>query len=342
MALHLHDNDGSDDQHRIIGEAYDVILTNRRKVMDKIKFAVFTDLHYDFIPDGNRRLQEFIDKVKNRDIDFIIQLGDMCYPVEKNRIVLETLKKSGVTCYHTLGNHDSDAYVREQVMSFLGMKDDYYSFVKGDVKFIVRDACYIKGSEGCIPYYKRNYATTSDNYPYVPPEELEWLENELRDESKYYMIFSHHSLANEFPKRGVANRQEIRAIIDNAKGMGKQVLLCMNGHDHGDSAVNVNGTCYYTLNSMSYIWHGLKETYNYSKEIHEKYPWLKDMILYEEGLFAVVTIEQDGRLKIEGMEGTYQNITPSDVGIINNMWNGVSVEPVVSSMNENFIERLKD
>lgn len=32
--------------------------------MDKIKFAVFTDLHYDAIPDGDRRLQEFIEKVE--------------------------------------------------------------------------------------------------------------------------------------------------------------------------------------------------------------------------------------------------------------------------------------
>lgn len=109
--------------------------------------------------------------------------------------------------------------------------------------------------------------------------------------------------------------------------------MCMNGHDHGDAAVDINGICYYTLNSMSYIWHGLKETYNYSNEIHEKYPWLKDMILYEEGLHAIVTISHDGQLKIEGMRGNYQNITPNDVGILNNMWNGVSIEPIVSSMN---------
>lgn len=106
----------------------------------------------------------------------------------------------------------------------------------------------------------------------------------------------------------------------------------MNGHDHGDEAVDINGICYYTLNAMSYIWHGLKETYNYSKEIHERYPGLKDMILYKDALHAIVTIIDDGQLKIEGMRGNYQNIIPSDVGIWNNMWNGVSIEPIVSSM----------
>ena len=32
--------------------------------MGSVKFAVFTDLHYDHIPDGDRRLHDFISKVK--------------------------------------------------------------------------------------------------------------------------------------------------------------------------------------------------------------------------------------------------------------------------------------
>lgn len=301
--------------------------------MDKVKFAVLTDLHYDHIPDGHRRLQAFITRVKESDIDFIITLGDMCYPIEKNRVVLETLGKLGVPCYNTIGNHDSDASSREQAMRFWGMKSNYYSFVKGNIKFIVLDACYIKKGEEYIPYHKRNYHKASEPYPYIPPEELSWLENELKDNCKYYILFSHQSLANEFDRRGVFNREEVRGILEKSCTMGKQVLMCMNGHDHGDALLDRNGICYYTLNSMSYIWHGLKETFNYSKEIHEKYPSLKDMILYKEGLHAIVTITSDGQLKIEGMRGNYQNITPGDVGILNSIWNGVSIKPVVSSMN---------
>lgn len=299
--------------------------------MDKVKFAIFTDLHYDHIPDGNRRLQEFINDVKKTDIDFIIGLGDICYPIEENRVILEALKTTGVPCYYTIGNHDSDVFSREQVMKFLCMKNNYYSFSKDNIKFIVLDTCYIKRTDGYTPYYKRNYDKTSDSYPYIPPEELSWLANELNDNCEYYILFSHHSLVNEFAKRGVTNREEVRAILEKANGQGKRVLMCMNGHDHGDAAVDINGICYYTLNAMSYIWHGLKETYNYSKEIHERYPGLKDMILYKDALHAIVTIIDDGQLKIEGMKGNYQNIIPSDVGIWNNMWNGVSIEPIVSS-----------
>jgi len=302
--------------------------------MYRVKFAVFTDLHYDHIPDGERRLQQFIDRVKKEKIDFVVELGDICYPIEENKIILKELGKLEVPCYFTIGNHDSDAFPREQVMEFLGMENNYYSFVKGNIKFIVLDACYIKRADEYIPYYKRNYHKSSDSYPYIPPEELLWLENELNDEHEYYILFSHHSLANEFAKRGVANREEVRTILEKAKVAGKQVLMCMNGHDHGDAAVDINGICYYTLNSMSYIWHGLKQTYNYSKETHERYPGLEDMILYEEGFHAIVTIKGDGRFEIEGMKGSYQNIIPSDVGILNNRWNGVSIEPIVSSMSK--------
>lgn len=301
--------------------------------MDKVKFAVFTDLHYDHIPDGERRLKGFINKVKKKDVDFIIELGDMCYPIEENKVILKALEKLMVPCFYTIGNHDSDAFSREQVICFLGIKNNYYSFVKGNIKFIVLDACYIKRGDEYIPYYKKNYDKTSDSYPYIPPEELSWLENQLKDKCEYYFTFSHHSMANEYMKRGVANRQEVRAVLEKANENGKRVLMCMNGHDHGDSATDINGICYYTLNSMSYIWHGLKETYNYSKKVHERYPWLKDMILYKDGMHAIVTIASDGQLKIEGMRDSYQNITPRDVGILDNRWNGVSIEPIVSSMN---------
>jgi len=34
-----------------------------------IKFAIFTDLHYDFIPDGKERLDTFLDEVKDKNLN---------------------------------------------------------------------------------------------------------------------------------------------------------------------------------------------------------------------------------------------------------------------------------
>ncbi|SCG82438.1 hypothetical protein DW1_0830 [Proteiniborus sp. DW1] len=119
------------------------------------------------------------------------------------------------------------------------------------------------------------------------------LKNELADEDLYYVLFSHQSLSNDFMKRGISNREEIREILERRNEDVKRVLLCMNGHDHRDGVKVINGIHYYTLNSMSCFWHGIKETFNYSKEIHDRYPYLKDMILYEEALHAIVTIDEN-------------------------------------------------
>lgn len=87
------------------------------------------------------------------------------------------------------------------------------------------DLPYIKGKDSSYPYYKRNYDRSNDMYPFIPEVEQEWLIKEMRNQELNYMIFSHHSLANDFVKRGIANRNEIREIFRERK-----VLICMNGH----------------------------------------------------------------------------------------------------------------
>lgn len=296
-----------------------------------MKFAVFTDLHYDSIHDGDRRIHELISSVKNENIDFAIELGDLCYPTDENKHILIQLKELGVPCFFNVGNHNSDAYPIDVVLKFFGIENGYYSFVFENIKFIVLDANYIKTQDGSKPYYKRNYNNTTNAYPYVPQEEIEWLKKEIVDDQFYYVIFSHQSLSNGFMKRGISNREEVRAILEQRNSNGKKVLFCMNGHDHGDDVKVINGIHYYTLNAMSYIWHGIKETFNYSSEIHKKYPYLKDLILYEEPLHVIVTVDENMNVQIEGMEGHYQNVTPKDIGM-GSTWNGVSIEPRTSSL----------
>ena len=296
-----------------------------------MKFAVFMDLHYDAIHDGDRRIREFTNSVKKENVDFVVELGDLCHPIDENKHIINKLNELGVPFFFNVGNHNTDAYPIDDVLKFLGMGNGYYSFIFGNVKFIVLDTNYIKTPNGSEPYYKRNYAKTTDAYPFVPREEIEWLRNELKNEQLYYVIFSHQSLSNDFMKRGISNREEVRVILEQRNSNGKKVLFCMNGHDHGDDINFFNGIHYYTLNSMSYIWHGIKETFNYSNEIHEQYPYLKDLILYEEPLHIIITIDENMDVQIDGMEGHYQNVTPKDIGM-GSRWNGVSIEPQTSSL----------
>ncbi len=300
--------------------------------MDRIKFAILTDLHYEHIPDGCQRIENFMAHVRDVDVDFIIELGDFCNPKEENQILLDMLDGIGKPHYHVIGNHDSDLFPREKVMNFLKMDNTYYSFKHGKVKFIVLDTCFIKTDNGYEPYCKKNYDKTKDIYPILPDYELKWLKHQLIDDSEYYVIFSHHSFENEFAKRGVYNRHEVRDLINRVNDTGKKVLLCVNGHDHGDSLEKIGQTYYFGLNSMSYIWFGPQyEHFCYSDEIHKQYPFLKDLVLYKDGLYAIVTITENGGLYIDGMSGHYQNISPKELGL-ESVWNGRSILPRVSSL----------
>jgi 3',5'-cyclic AMP phosphodiesterase CpdA len=301
-------------------------------LMGSVKFAVFTDLHYEHIHDGYQRLENFIAKVRNLEVDFVIQLGDFCVPKEENRFLLDMLESIGKPNYHVIGNHDSDLFPRVQTMKFLRMDNTYYSFIYNKVKFIVLDTCFIKTDIGYESYCKKNYDKTKDIYPILPDYELKWLQNQLNDDSEYYIIFSHHSLENEFAKRGVYNRNEVRDLINRVNDTGKKVLICANGHDHGDSLIKIGQTYYFGLNSMSYIWFGPQyEHFCYPEEVHERYPFLKDLVLYKDGLYAIVTITENGGVEIEGLKGQYQNISPGQLGL-EGTWNGRSVLPIVSSL----------
>lgn len=300
-----------------------------------MKFCVFTDLHYDVIPDADRRIYELIQDSIDKKVDFIIELGDLCNPTDKNRKILNSFKDSGIPCYFSIGNHNTDFCSPETVLRFFGLKKGYYTVIRENIKFIFLDANYIKTKSGFLPECKSNFKEATDQCPYIPPEQIEWLRNEISDDQYYYVICSHQSLSNDHMvgnhSRGIVNRKEVREVLEQRNSNGRKILFCMNGNDHGDSVKMINGIYYYSLNSTSYIWQGIKETYSYSKEIHDKYPHLKNLILYKEPLHIIVTIDEEMNVKIEGMNGYYQNVTPQDIGI-GDTWNGVSIKPQTSSL----------
>ena len=287
--------------------------------MNKVKFAVFTDLHYDHIYDGEERIEQFVASVKDRQLDFVIQLGDFAYPIPENQKLIDKLKTLGVPFYGVIGNHDTDRYAKEDVLRFLGLENSYYAFCMGNIKFIVLDTCFVK---------------TEQFYPYVPEPVVRWLEDELDDDAQYYVLFSHHSMTNDFANRGVINRDEIQACIAAAKRKDKKVLLYMNGHDHGEDITQIEDTVYYALNSMSYIWVGpAYEQFSYAAHIHQKYPYLKDLILYRDGLFTIVTVDEGGHFTIEGLQSDYQRMSPQVLNL-GETWNGRSIKPSVTTFSK--------
>jgi predicted phosphodiesterase len=299
--------------------------------MVSVKFAVFTDLHHDVIPDGLERLERFMTRAREAEVDFIIELGDLCHPCDKNKKLLWMFNDFNKPHYHVIGNHDTDKYTKKDVMKWLGMEHSYYSFECGDIKFIVLDSSFIRYGDEFEEYYRRNYEGTEGIYPSIPNYELTWLQHEISESSVPIVIFSHHSLENNFRNRGISNREEVQSIINQATVSGKKVLICVNGHDHADSINKINKTYYFSLNAMSYKWFGPEfEHFCYSSEIHGKYPYLKDIVLYNEPLSAIISIDEQHNIEIKGMEGDYQKITPKELGITGT-WDGRIISSNVSS-----------
>lgn len=126
-----------------------------------------------------------------------------------------------------------------------------------NTKFLLLNSCYMKKNRTDYAYCKKNFEKETDLYPVISDFEVKWLCEDMSSKEYNYVIFSHQSLVNDFAQRGIANRQEIQDIL-----LTRKTILYMNGHDHGQECKFVQNIPYYTLNSMSYIWHGLKEVYS--------------------------------------------------------------------------------
>lgn len=288
-----------------------------------------TDFHYEHIPDGDWRLHEFTKRAAADKVDFIIQLGDFCRPVEQNRRLLQILGSTGLPVYHLLGNHDMDEASKEEMLKWLHLKNSYYAFTCGAVRFIVLDANFIH-REGCsVDYSRARYRREPGAYPYIPDDEMAWLERELMASGYPIVIFSHQSLENGFRNRGVSNKGAVHALISSCRKKGKKILCCINGHDHSDSVEILDDVYYFTVNSISYKWLEFR-TLGKEEAVKTRYPDIEDIILYQRPLWCTVTVHDNDDIEITGTKGDFQyHFSPHAFGI--ERWDGRPVTAGIES-----------
>ncbi len=306
-----------------------------------VKFGIFADLHVDIIHDGEKRLRSFLDTARQENVDFVIQLGDFCYPDEgrknnckpehrpvniANALVFPTYADKDTIrslyrdfekpSYHVIGNHDCDMCSKAQILDYHGIDGGaYYSFDAGNFHFIVLDTNYFMEDGKYFSYEFGNYFDVIPGkirtLPYLPPEEMEWLKSDLDSTEKPSVIFTHQSL-REGAARSILNAAEFKAAVN---GRRSRVVLCFNGHTHLDGAVFDGGIWYVHLNSMSNYWLGDSFTCigRYGKEIDEKYPNVRYVAPYKEPLFAIVELDCNSA-KITGQKSEIVGRTPDELG----------------------------
>ena len=297
----------------------------------EVAFGMVADPHMDLLPGVEKRMEAFIEEVGKNTNDFIIQLGDFCFPKKENQSFLNTWNSCPLPKYHVLGNHDMDISDKATTMDFWGMDSKHYSFDEAGFHFIVLDANFIHQNGKYIDYDTANFYIDSQLRTWVSPDQLEWLENDLDNTDKPTIVFSHQSLASEL--WGIKNREAIRKLLErhNQKGKSSKVIACFNGHNHIDGYSEINGIYYIDINSMSYKWLGEKypNTGLFSPEQYKNYPHLTKMALYKDPLYAQVIITEE-TLTIRGRNSEWMGPSPEDLGLNTENLYGVKSTPHIS------------
>jgi len=288
-----------------------------------LKFGICTDIHKDIIHDADSRLQAFIDEVSEKELDFIIQLGDFCVPKEANRDFMAIWNSYQGTKYHVIGNHDTDGgFTREETVRFWGAIGKTYSFDKNGYHFIILDG----NDKNPSP----DPSIATDGYArYLGKDQLKWLEKDLDKTYLPTIVFCHQGLDTD---RGIINGTDSRLVLEraNEKADFQKVQFVFSGHHHKDYQNNINGIHYIQINSMSYFWLGKKyEHLSYSKELHEKSPLLKFTVPYKDPIWAYVEISEDGTLNLYGKETEFVGPSPKELNVDDRAY-GYPIVPYIS------------
>ncbi|WP_186755057.1 metallophosphoesterase family protein [Echinicola salinicaeni] len=281
-----------------------------------VRFGVITDVHQDLIPDAEDRLGKFITEANKSNLDFIIQLGDFCFPVIKNSNFLEIWNSFIGDKFHVLGNHDLDVNSKETFLNFVSQSDRgaYFSFDKGGFHFVILDNNYIKSGEEFLPYSHQNYYDYSNSeINQVSPEQLVWLEKDLAQTDKPTIVFSHVPI-----NKLVSNRNDVLGIFRKENEKGKKVIAAFSGHQHLNWHLELDGVNHVQINSASYKYSGRdheKVFGRYPESVEKEYPILPSADPYDDSLFAIVEINGNVRqINIQGREANFVPPSPYDLG----------------------------
>jgi predicted MPP superfamily phosphohydrolase len=179
--------------------------------IDSVKFGVIGDF-----ATGERaqyQLAEQMASLRQRfKYDFVVTVGDNLYGSEepedfreKFELPYKPLLDAGVKFYASLGNHDSREQRFYELFNMGGRL--YYTFrPKADVRFFALDSTYLD------------------------PEQIQWLERELKSSgSVWKIVFFHHPLYSSGRRHG--SDRELREVLEPLF-LRYNVSVVLTGHDH--------------------------------------------------------------------------------------------------------------
>ena len=234
-----------------------------------IRLGMIADLHGGLAADAESRLDSFLKSMAKKDVDALVQLGDFAFPNQKHQNFADKFNAAHEKTIHVIGNHEFDfGLTRKDCFKAWGIDSAYYRQDLDGLRILVLD-----GNEKGSPTYTAGYPS------YIGKRQQQWLSEELDSADRPILILCHQPLAGE---SAIDNALEIQKLLAKFKD---KLTICINGHSHVDSMLQVDGVTYLHLNSASYYWVGGK----------------KRMAYYQEPLFTTLTIDPStAEITLEG------------------------------------------
>lgn len=246
-----------------------------------------------------RKLQEAVDTFNSQKVDFVVSLGDF---INDDFHSFDTLNKIArqLQCpiHQTLGNHDFevDAGEKKQVLTAMGLKNRYYSFLRDGWRFIVldgNDISLMANPPGSEPYKEaeawakqlkaEKAASIADWDGGVGSKQMHWLKKQLaisKRKKEKVVVCCHQPLYSSKKREMLRNAKAVSSLVESYPN----VKAFLAGHTHVSE--------YFRHHDVDYV-------------------TFKGMVEKEENAFAVISVYKD-RLEIKGYDKEVSRVLPLD------------------------------
>ena len=283
-----------------------------------ITFSVFADLHW---REGDwsgceARLDAIFDRAVRSKAEFVIHCGDFCHDVVAARGMIAKYAAAPLPAYHVMGNHEFEcSNSLDEVLHAFSMPRNYYYFDVRGFRFVALDNNYHHGPDGNLKHYADEsvWAKCHQDEVVLPPEQVEFFRDAVATAPGPVCVFSHSSFLFAPDRGGVANGREVIRMADEARG--DRPVMFFNGHYHRNELTIREGMAFFDVNTTTSTWSD-KEHHAYPPELMAKCPTSCHSLLNAVPVHAIVRLDTEGNVEIEGMKGAfYLGITPESLGI---------------------------
>ena len=306
-----------------------------------IKFAVLADSHYKkglYMPPVSS-LEAILKRAAEAEVDFVIHMGDFSndYAGSPEAVELYVNNPYGMPVYGVYGNHELES---GNLMSFvntklsnrplcrpLGDRIGYWYTDVGAFRLIGLDTNYSLRPDGT---WERNLdgshcpARENSKWNSIGPDQLAWLRETVADAAKLgkkVIVFSHAAIAGAWSS--TPDAAQAREILNEYPGT---VLLAANGHLHTDHAAVIDHIAYWDVNVVQNGGWRPHDGYHYSEEMTYTFQnydadghpvgdaqelplnslkQAKNTWFFREPLSAIVTVSENGVIRIEGAKTSW-------------------------------------